>query len=136
MNHVGIESFIVETLEVKEPSRTKGPPRHKPGEKFLLGPVPWNWCTAAGRLPGKSLQVATAIWFLAGMEGSDTIRLQRKVLEELGVKRKATYRALKALETAGLIACTQRTGRRAVIKILEVPTTTGNGKESSMKGVS
>ena len=46
--------------------REKRPPRHKPGEKFLKGPVPWQWVEAASRLPGKALAVGLAAWREAG----------------------------------------------------------------------
>ena len=40
-------------------------PRPKAGERFLKGPIPMDWLSAAARLPGKSLHVAIAIWLCA-----------------------------------------------------------------------
>ena len=46
--------------------REKQPPRHKPGEKFLKGPIPWPWIESAGALPGKALAIGLAVWRKAG----------------------------------------------------------------------
>ena len=40
--------------------REKQAPRHKPGEKFLKGPIPWPWIESAGALPGKALAIGLA----------------------------------------------------------------------------
>ena len=34
---------------------SKKPPRHRPGEKFLRGPIPWTWLQQAARLRGSAL---------------------------------------------------------------------------------
>jgi hypothetical protein len=34
---------------------TRRPPRHRRGERFLKGPIPWPWISAAAALPGKAL---------------------------------------------------------------------------------
>lgn len=41
--------------------------RHKPGEKFLKGPIPIDLLEMAANGPEKALHVALVIWFLAGM---------------------------------------------------------------------
>src|SRR4051794_22499214 len=45
------------------------PPRHRVGQPFLKGPIPWAWWAAACRLPGQALQVASAIRYRAGCSG-------------------------------------------------------------------
>jgi hypothetical protein len=40
------------------------PARFRRGQKFLRGPIPWDWLSVASRLPGKALQVGLAIWHL------------------------------------------------------------------------
>jgi hypothetical protein len=92
-------------------------PRRKPGDKFLKGPVPLNWLARAGQLPGKSLHVGIALWFLAGMRKTTTVALSNGVLEMLGVDRHAKYRALKHLEQAGLIVCKREIGRSPEVTI-------------------
>lgn len=71
-------------------------PRHQAGEKFLKGPIPFDWLCAAAQLPGKSLQVAMAIWFLAGLHKSPTVKLSQSVLKDCGVNRHCKYRASAA----------------------------------------
>jgi DNA-binding transcriptional ArsR family regulator len=99
----------------------RGPPRHREGERFLKGPIPWQWLCSASRLPGKALHVAIALWHLAGMTGSETVRLATSVLKPLGVSRYSGYRALRALEEAGLIAVTRRRGRNPIVRLLDSP---------------
>lgn len=94
-----------------ECSKNKSLPRHKPGEKFLKGPIPWGWLTVAGNLPGKAIHVSTAIWFIAGMKNNPTVVLSFKILNDLGVKRNAAYRGLAALEKSGLVSVVRRRGR-------------------------
>ena len=100
------------------PPRTT-PPRPRKGEKFVLGPIPWNWLTAAGRLPGKTAHVALALWFAAGVSRSRTFPVPMRRLQEIGVTRQAAYRCLQAMEDAGLVALERGSGRRAVVTILE-----------------
>jgi hypothetical protein len=40
--------------------------RHRQGEKFLKGPIPWPWLERAFLLPGKALHVALLLWREAG----------------------------------------------------------------------
>jgi hypothetical protein len=44
----------------------KRPPRHRPGEAFIKGTIPWVWLKTAARLPGKALPVALLLWKQAG----------------------------------------------------------------------
>ena len=96
-------------------------PRHKGKERFLKGPIPWDWlCTAAaatGR--GCGLQVALALWHLSGLHyGARTVKLSSKVLRELNVARHAGYRGLGALEDANLVSVVRKPGQQPVVTIL------------------
>ena len=42
---------------------------------FIKGPLPLDWMQRAARLPGKTLQVALALWYLAGLQKSLTVKL-------------------------------------------------------------
>jgi hypothetical protein len=97
----------------------KRPPRHKHGEKFLKGPIPWEWLTKAAQLPGHGLHVAVGLWFLAGLNKKSTVMLTSKVLKELGVERRTGYRALEALERAGLVSVERHVGRSPRVTILD-----------------
>src|SRR6266511_70641 len=102
--------------------RARRPPRPGQGEKFLKGPIPWSWRTKAARLPGKTLAVAIAVYFLAGLTKSSTVKLGLSNLEaEMGVKRDAAARGLAALEAAGLVGVERHVGRKPRVTILPQP---------------
>jgi hypothetical protein len=101
--------------------KTSKPPRHKQGEKFLRGPVPYTWITTAARLPGKALHVAIAMWFQAGLNDNRTVKLSPKILRDLGIERRTGYRALKALEGAGLISIERQVGSAPQVTLLDHP---------------
>ena len=42
------------------------PPRHRSGDPFIKGPIPYAWIASASRLPGSGLHVAMACRFLCG----------------------------------------------------------------------
>jgi hypothetical protein len=94
------------------------PPRHRPGEWFLKGPIPWNWLTIAAQLPGKALHLGIAIWFLSAVKRSRVIKLSPSILATLGVSRYAAYRALLTLEKAGLILVERHLGRKSVVTLV------------------
>jgi len=100
----------------------KGLPRHLHGEKFLKGPIPMNWLAAAARLPGRSLHVAIALWFTAGMKRSPTVSISNVAGEVFGLDRSSKKRALDWLEKEGLIYVDRKSGRSPIVTILESPT--------------
>ena len=81
------------------------------GVRFLKGPIPWAWITAAAALPGQALLVGLCVWRLAGAMKSHIVSFGNSDLKPLGIDRAAKSRALQALETAGLIAVARRRGR-------------------------
>ncbi|MBT6483436.1 MAG: hypothetical protein HOK71_02030 [Planctomycetaceae bacterium] len=82
---------------------------------------------AATALSGKyPLAVALVIWFQAGLEKRRTkLRLTTKMIERFGVNRQAGYRALAALEDAGLVTVDRKPGRCPLVSIREKRTTIG-----------
>lgn len=112
---------LPESMKPKPPARNKIKlPRHQIGEKFLKGPIPYLWLCQASQLPGKSLQVAVVIWFLAGLHKSSTIKLTQSVLNDFGVNRHCKYRALKWLAEAQLIAVQGDPGCSPLVTLLDV----------------
>jgi hypothetical protein len=101
-------------------SPSKNPPRHKAGEKFLKGPIPWKWVAQAARMPGKAFHVAIVVWFLAGIKLRRKIALSGSALRGLGVNRHSGYRGLKALEMAGLVSVSRHPGRNSMVTILDL----------------
>ena len=103
-------------LQVSEPKR---PPRHKAGEWFVKGPIPGEWIGRAATLPGKTLHVALALWYVAGLGKRRRVKLTGKVLERFGVGRDAGYGGLKRLEAAGLVEVERHSGRCPWVTICE-----------------
>ena len=87
---------------------------------FLRGPVPMDWLSKAAELPGKTLNVALAIWWLQGMTQSESFKLTRKSLILFNIKRNAASISLKRLEGAGLIKIQKKIGQRPVISIIDL----------------
>ena len=94
-------------------------PRSQRG-RFLKGPIPWNWLSAAARLPGRALHVALSIRFWAGIKKTDRIAVSVSGLSELGLNRHAAYRGLQALEEAGLVSVVRHQGRKPWVTIIEI----------------
>jgi hypothetical protein len=95
------------------------PPRHKAGQHFLKGPIPWNWVSKAAQLHGKALHVGICLWYLAGLKISRVVPMSMERLLELGVNRFAAYRGLKALEEAGLVRVARHKGRLSKVELLD-----------------
>ncbi len=76
-----------------------------------------DWLSAAAHLPGKALNVALAVHWLAGMNGNKPTKLSGKSLKLLNVSADACSDGLKRLEGAGLIAVTRQPGQRPTVGI-------------------
>lgn len=108
---------------VATPTKTIKAPRHRPGERFLRGPIPMVWLFAASLAAGHGagFQVAITLWYLSGLnKQAKTIKLSYSVLRSMGVKRHAVYRGLKALEKAGLVTVERHQGQSPMVTILDV----------------
>ena len=108
---------------IRSTNTPKVPPRHKQGEKFLKGPIPWIWIATAARLPGKALAVAMAIWFEAGCRNSRTISITLARLARLGMNKQTASRAIQALERSKLITVKREDGRALRVELKEVHST-------------
>jgi hypothetical protein len=83
------------------------PPRHRPGDPFIKGPIVYTWIASACRLPGAGLHVAMAYRFHRGR-----FRLKRRglnwgvsdVARGLRLSVPSTRRGLHTAELAGLLA--------------------------------
>jgi len=105
------------SLVPSQPPRLKAP-RHKPGELFLKGPIPWCWLEKAARLPGKALAVGVVAWHLHGLRRSNTFRMEPSKARSLGLSPRVMRRGLKALEGAGLLAVDRHRGRSPELTLL------------------
>lgn len=93
-------------------------PRPRQGERFLRGPIPLSWLSVAAKLPGSALNVAIAIWYVAGMKKGAAIRLSVSSLGEFGVEYHSAYRGLAKLEQAGLVEVIRHRGRKPIVTVL------------------
>ena len=90
----------------------------RPKELFVRGPIPLEWLSKAAALPGKTLNVALALWWLQGMSKGQPLKLTRSALKHLNIERDAASAGLARLERAGLIALQRRPGQRPTISIV------------------
>lgn len=81
--------------------------------------VDFDWLAAASRLPGRSLNVAVAIWSVASSQRSPTISLAPYVLLRYGVSRDCCYDSLSRLSDEGLIAVSRCKGRLPRLTLLD-----------------
>lgn len=87
-------------------------------ELFLRGPISLDWLGRAAALPGKTLNVALALWWLHGMAKGKPLKLTRAALNHLKVERDAASSGLVWLERAGLIHIVRHPGQRPTIAII------------------
>ncbi len=107
------------TIETIKDSKA---PRHHKGEHFLKGPIPLNWLMQASKNcpSGRALDVAMIIWYLSGINNSsDTIKFRMSIARNFGLSRHSVYRAFEQLEKAYLIEVSRKSGRNAIIKLLD-----------------
>src|SRR5262245_6038685 len=95
------------------------PPRHRQGEAFLKGPIPWPWLRRALTLPGKALHVAVLLWKEAGCRGSRTVRLRLAGAARLGMHPDTAKRGLRTLAAAGLVSFRRPPGQALEVTLLE-----------------
>jgi hypothetical protein len=77
-------------LEVSILDLTEAGPKRRP----LYGPIPWSWWLPASRLPGKSLQVGSVCWLLAGWSRSAEFELAIDDWSEFSLSRFSASRGL------------------------------------------
>ena len=119
------DTFDLERLRANGDSlrteRSKRPPRHQPGEKFLKGPIPWEWLRRAGCLPGSALHVALILWFEAGLRNRRDVPFSLSRLKLFGKSAGAARSGLRALKSAGLITIQHRPGHALDVTLLDAP---------------
>lgn len=96
------------------------PPRHRPQERFVKGPIPWAWLDRAGQLPGKALGVGLVLWQKAGVTRKRTVRVCQARTTEMGLNEASARRGIRHLEQAGLIEVRRAPGQGLQITLLDV----------------
>ena len=88
---------------------------------FLRGPIPANWLSIAGNLPGKTLHVALAIWLAYGVVKESRFRFTPKWYAWFDIGPHTLRKSLHRLREAGLIRLVCRPGCSPIVTILDVP---------------
>jgi hypothetical protein len=88
-----------------------------PQERFIRGPIPYEWMQRANSLPGKTGYVGLALWFLVGVKKSYTIKVTRECMDLAGLCRQSFRTGLTHLATAGLITLECKSGCRPLVTI-------------------
>lgn len=79
--------------------------------------MPLEWAVRAANLPGKSVQVGLALWFVAGRVQSRRVPLTNVEGSRFGLERSSKYRGLVWLEEAGLIEVERKLGRSPIVTL-------------------
>jgi len=85
---------------------------------FLRGPIPLDWLSVAAHLPGKTINLALAVWWRHGMSKGKPFKLSQTALKKFNVERDAERAGLARLEQDGLIKVERKPGQRPYIEIL------------------
>ena len=93
-------------------------PKHKQGERFVRGPIPCDWLQRALACGGKSGNLALALWWLAGMQRCNPIRLTRQVARDFNISPRCVRRLLSKFERAGLVQVARKRGRSPQVVLL------------------
>jgi hypothetical protein len=117
-----LEKFRLPSSMTRPIPSPKRPPRHRQGEQFLKGPIPWSWLERAGGLPGKALQVAMRLWQEAGFTKRRTVRFRLTAMRCMKIGPQAARRGLRNLEQAGLVSVHRKPGKSLEVTLLEYPT--------------
>ena len=90
-------------------------------------PVRYDWLMAAATLSGKSLHLALALSWLAGLAHSPKVKLTRATMRRFSLSRDACYDGLRKMEAARLVSVWRLPGRSPMVILLgpdEKPMTT------------
>jgi hypothetical protein len=113
------------------------PPRHRSGEPFIKGPIPYAWIASACRLPGSGLHIAMAYRFYR-----DRFRFKRRgcrwglpeVAKGLQISDDSARRGLHAAELAGLLAVEREPGCKLAVSVLDLPGLESGPKQRPLYG--
>jgi hypothetical protein len=106
--------------------KPKRPPKRKSRRSarnldYLRGPIPGDWLSIAGNLPGKTLHVALAIWLAYGVVKDPRFRFTPKWYAWFDVGPHTLRRSLRRLRDAGLIRIEHRKGCSPIVTLLDAP---------------
>jgi hypothetical protein len=96
-------------------------PRHSAGDQFVKGPIPMNWLRAADKCGYQAMAVAVALWFAAGLQNRNPVKLTPKMLTGLSVKTRTVREILDRMQDVGIIKAEFHRGRSPLVTILSAP---------------
>lgn len=93
----------------------KPKPKRKP---FIKGPIPLHWVAKAIQVNASSM--AWVLWYLVGLKRqTNDLKVTNGVCERFFMDRKMKYKALIALEQAGLIDVKRQKGKNPIVTVLQ-----------------
>lgn len=96
-------------------------PRHLEGEHFVRGPIPMEWLKLAASCGYSAISVSLLLWYAAGLQRSNPVKLSRKILQQLKVHPKTAKRVLRCMEEIGLVQVEFKRGRSPIVTITSPP---------------
>jgi hypothetical protein len=97
------------------------PPRHRPGDPFVKGPITHAWIASACRLAGAGLPVAMALRFLCSRFRSENRWGLDAIAGGLRISPRSARRGLHAAELAGLLCVAREPGCKLTVSVLDLP---------------
>ncbi|TWT79425.1 hypothetical protein CA13_08260 [Planctomycetes bacterium CA13] len=93
-------------------------PRHGHGERFIRGPIPLAWFKLVPGCGRQAEAVAVLLWYAAGYQRRNPLKLSPTVLAELSVHPKTARRILRKMAERGLVRVESRRGRSPMVTIV------------------
>jgi hypothetical protein len=104
---------------LREPVKAKVDlPRHRKGQAFIKGPIPFEWMRIASRCGGRGTDVGLLLWYAAGWQRKNPVKLTASISKQLGVHPKTVKRVLVKMEQCGLIEAEFHRGRSPLVTLL------------------
>jgi hypothetical protein len=129
LDRLRLPSERVGSLETR-----RRPPRHRPGDPFIKGPVPHAWIASACRLPGAGLQVAIASRFLCCRFRSENRWGLDVIADGLRISTRSARRGFHSAELAGLLAVEREPGCKLAVSVLDLPEPEAGPKRRPLHG--
>jgi len=115
-----LERFRLPAELIGDLSTRRRPPRHRSGDPFIKGPIPYAWIASASRLPGAGLRVAMACRFLCSRFRRPNRWGLRAIARGLEISSDSARRGLHAAKLAGLPAVEREPGCKLAVSVLDL----------------
>lgn len=98
--------------------RLKERKQEKRAGRFVKGPLPWPWVTAAAQCHPRAIEILLAVKMLSDTSGQQEVALSTELLADLGINKDMKSRVVAALENAGIIRVDHKPGRLLRVSLL------------------